>query len=62
MQGKAAVECLYPLGDGRKTVIHPSRKAPAQLLSRRLLLLETMDTLGIAKDTTPIIDPLARVR
>jgi uncharacterized protein DUF6585 len=46
----------------KKDKMFDAISAPSHKVPNVLLLLETLDSLGIAKDQTPIIDPLARVR
>jgi hypothetical protein len=46
----------------KKDKVFDAISAPAQNIPNVLLLLETLDTLGLAKNQAPSIDPLARVR
>ncbi|HKO02499.1 MAG TPA: hypothetical protein VJ032_12430, partial [Thermoanaerobaculia bacterium] len=46
----------------KKDKMFDAISAPSHKVPNVLLLLENMEMLGVAKSTTPKIDPLARVR
>jgi hypothetical protein len=46
----------------KKDKVFDAISAPAQNVPNVLLLLETLDSLGVAKNQAPSADPLARVR